>query len=161
MELHWDLQVSQLIQMTPGKIEVRSRYSLFRPRTRHRRAEREMLLLPRGPFNSNLPTSNHAERKREGSNVARTKRGEQESLTYFLNWVRVGVGTHIHTVVNMSCQMFQPVLCKVWCISPWKVVWFSHNMYCLSDYQCLCKHLPKLIKQLKFYSMLSCLMNVD
>ena len=24
---------------------------------------------------------------------------------------------------------------KVWCISPWKVVWFSHIIYCLCDYQ--------------------------
>ena len=50
---------------------------------------------------------------------------------------------------------------KVWGISPYKVVWFSHIIYCLSDNQRLCKQLPKLIKLQKIYSMLSCLMNVD
>ena len=45
--------------------------------------------------------------------------------------------------------------------SPCTVAWFSHIIYCLSDYQCLCKQLPKLVKLQKIYSMLSCLMNVD
>ena len=44
---------------------------------------------------------------------------------------------------------------------PWKVMWFSHIIYFLSDYQRLCKQLPKLIKLQKCYSMPSCLMNVD
>ena len=77
------LKVSHLIQKTPCKIEVRSRYSLFRPRTRHRRTETEMLLLPRGPFNSNLPTSNHAERKRGSSRENKTERGSRVSCIFF------------------------------------------------------------------------------
>ena len=40
------------------------------------------------------------------------------------------------------------------------VAGFSQIIYCLSDYQHLCKQLPKLIKLHKCYSMLSCLMNV-
>ena len=49
---------------------------------------------------------------------------------------------------------------KVWCNSPWTVVWFSHIIYFLGDYQRLCKQLPKLIKLQKFYSMQSCLVKV-
>ena len=94
------LKVSHLIQKTPCKIEVRSRYSLFRPRTRHRRTE--MLLLPRGPFNSNLPTSNHAERKRGSSRENKTERGSRVSCIFFeteyLGWDQgiliLGLGTH-------------------------------------------------------------------
>ena len=43
---------------------------------------------------------------------------------------------------------------------PYTVVWFSHIIDCLGDYQRLCKQRPKLIKLQKMYSMLSCLMNV-
>ena len=49
---------------------------------------------------------------------------------------------------------------KVSIKSPWTVVGFSQIIYCLSDYERLCKQLPKLIMLQKFYSMLSCLMNV-
>ena len=95
------LKVLHLIQKTPCKIEVRSRYSLFRPRTRHRRTKRasEMLLLPRGPFNSNLPTSNHAERKRGGSSREnKTERGSGVSCIFFeteyLGPRYLDIGTH-------------------------------------------------------------------
>ena len=43
---------------------------------------------------------------------------------------------------------------------PWTVAGFSQIIYCLCDYQRLCKQLPKLIKLQRIYSMLSCLMNV-
>ena len=49
---------------------------------------------------------------------------------------------------------------KVSIKSPWTVVGFSQIIYCLCDYQRLCKQLPKLINLRKIYSMLSCLMNV-
>ena len=50
---------------------------------------------------------------------------------------------------------------KVCIKSPWTVVWFSQIVYFISDYQRLCKQLPKLVKLQKLYSMMSCLMNVD
>ena len=50
---------------------------------------------------------------------------------------------------------------KVCIKSPWTVVRFSQIVYFISDYQRLSKQLPKLVKLQKFYSMMSCLMNVD
>ena len=50
---------------------------------------------------------------------------------------------------------------KVRIKSPWTVAGFSQIIYFISDYQRLCKQLPKLAKLQKFYSMMSCLMNVD
>ena len=43
---------------------------------------------------------------------------------------------------TLLCEKSNKVCIK----SPCTVVWFSHTMYCFSDYQRLCKQLPKLIK---------------
>ena len=56
---------------------------------------------------------------------------------------------------------FHSFVCKVCIKSLWTVVWFSQIVYFISDYQHLWKQLPKLVKLQKFYSMMSCLMNVD
>ena len=53
-----------------------------------------------------------------------------------------------------------PQNCKECLRSPWKVVGFPQIIYFLSDYQRLCKQIPKLIKIQKIYSTLPCLMIV-
>ena len=78
-------------------------------------------------------------------------------------------GTWTVTVVTHLGLIFKPSGTAEYCIyafvhfisyqgkvcikSSWIDVWFSHIIYCLSDYQRLCKQLPKLIKLQKCYSI--------
>ena len=64
-------------------------------------------------------------------------------------------------LVKSERHLPSPKQYKVCIKSPWTVVWFSQIVYFISDYQRLCKQLPKLVKLQKLYSMMSCLMNVD
>ena len=62
--------------------------------------------------------------------------------------------------VHYYISSAKSTITKVSIKSPCTVAGFSQIIYCLCDYQRLCKQLPKLIKLQKLYSMLSCMMNV-
>ena len=71
------------------------------------------------------------------------------------------IETYKHTSLVSQKGLRMMIVYKVCIKSPWTVVWFLQIVYFISDYQRLCKQLPKLVKLQNFYSMMSCLMNVD
>ena len=80
------------------------------------------------------------------------------------NFKATGVGSEVPSSLASRESLYWADIeqgSKVCLKSPGKDARFSHIIFCLSDYQRLCKQLPKLIKLQKCYSILSCLMNVD
>ena len=50
-------------------------------------------------------------------------------------WTRLSVTIDSNRCLAQSTTTAWSWHSKVWCISPWKVVWFSYIIYCFSDYR--------------------------